>query len=63
MVRRQPFQNINRCRNGPAFAVLHRLRQIELVEQHIAKLLGRIDIEFLAAAFVDFFGFGINLTF
>ncbi len=42
---RQLFQHVLRRRHHLALAILHRLRQIHLVEQHIAQLLRRIDVE------------------
>ena len=59
----QLFQNIDRGRNHLAFAILYWLRKIQSVEQHITKLLGRIDIEFRPAALINFLGFGFDLGF
>ena len=41
----EAFEHIDRGRNCFALAILHRLRQIELVEEHVAELLGRVDVE------------------
>ena len=62
MSQRQLFQDVDRGRNGFAFAVLHRLGQIHLVEEHVAQLLGRIDVELDPAEFVDFAGLGVDFA-
>ena len=50
---RQPFEHIDRRRYGLALAVLDRLRQVQLVEQHVAQLLRRVDVELHARQLVD----------
>ena len=47
------FQHIDRGGDRLALAVLHRLGQVQLVEEHVAELLGRIDVEFDAGVLVD----------
>ena len=58
----EAFEDIDRRRDRLAFAVLHRLGQVELVEENVAELLGRIDVEFDAGEPVNFFGLGVNLA-
>ncbi len=53
MLGRQALQHIRGRRNGFAFAVLHRSRQIQIFEQNLPELLRRIYIEWLAGQFVD----------
>jgi len=42
------LQNILRGRDHLALAILHRLRQEHLVEENIAQLFGRVDVEAMA---------------
>ena len=53
MLSGQSFEHVHRGRDCLALAVLERLGQVELVEQHIAELLRRVDVELEAALFVD----------
>ena len=53
------FQNINRCGYGFSFAIFHRLGQRQLVEQHVAELLGRADVELRPRQRVNLFGLGL----
>src|SRR5579864_1859545 len=62
VVGRKRFKNVHGSRDRLALAVLHRLRQIQLVKQDIAKLLRRIDIELRAAAVIYLFGLELNLA-
>ena len=63
MAGREFFQDINRRGDRFSFAVFRRLRKIQLVEQHVAELLRRIDVEFRSAAVVNFLGLDLNLSF
>ncbi len=58
----QAFEHIDRGRNRLALAVLHRLGQIQLVEEHVAQLLRRIDVELSSAVLVDLVRFGVDLA-
>ena len=58
----QPLQHIHRGRNGLALAILDRLGQVQLVEQHVAQLLGRIDVELEARLVVDLARLGLDLA-
>ena len=62
MISCQRFEHIDGGGNCLAFSVLHRLGQIELVEKHIPKLAGRIDIEVASSLFVNFARFDFNLV-
>ena len=50
---RQLFQHIHGGRNHLAPPILDGLGQVHFVEQHIAQLLGRIDVEAMAGALED----------
>ena len=45
----QAFQHVHGGRDGFTLAVLHGLRQIQPVEQNVAQLAWRVDVEFRAA--------------
>ena len=49
----QAFEHVHGGGDSFPFAVFHRLGQVELVEQNVAKLLGRVDVEFLSGKLVD----------
>ncbi len=59
---REIFQNVHRRRDHLALAVLHRLGQVQFVEENVAQLLGRIDVEFCPGLFVDLAGFDRTLA-
>ena len=58
---RQLLKHIHGSRNYLAPAVLHRLGQVHLVEQHITQLLGRIDVEAMARALENLFAHAMHL--
>ena len=55
MIFGQSFQYIDSGRYGAALAVFHRLGQIHAVEENVAQLLGRADVEFHPGGFVNLF--------
>ncbi len=58
---RQLFEHIHGGRNYFAPSVLHGLGQVHFVEQHIAQLLGRIDVEAMAGALENLFADPVHL--
>ena len=58
----KPLQHIDGGRDGLALAVLHRLGQIQFVKEHVAKLLGRVDVELEARLVVDLARLGFDLV-
>ena len=52
----EAFEHIDGGGDGLALAVLHGLGQVELVEEHVAELLGRVDVELGAALLPDVAG-------
>ena len=55
MILGKGFENIDGGRYNSSFAIFDRLRQIHPVEQNVAELPGRADVELHASRFVDFF--------
>ncbi len=60
VVYRQLFEHILRRRNHLALAVLERLGQAHLVEEHIAELLRRLDIEAMSRLREDLLADAVN---
>ena len=58
----QVFQHIDGGGNGLALAVFHRLGQIHFVEEHVAQLLRRIDVELGSGELVDFACLGLDFA-
>ncbi len=63
MIFGESFENIDGGRYSAAFAVFHRLGQIQFVEENVAELLGRTNIEFASGKLVDIFGLDGDLAF
>ena len=61
MVLGQVFEDVLRGGDDLSLAVLQRLGEVHLVEQHVAELLGRVDVEAVAGAGVDTLGEVVNL--
>ena len=55
------FEDVLRGGDDLALAVLHRLGQEHLVEEHIAELLGGVDVEAMAGVGVDLLGEVVDL--
>ena len=62
VIRCQSFQHIHRRRNLFSLPIFHRHRESELVEQHIPKLLRRIDVELHAATLINVPRLGCGLA-
>ncbi len=60
---RQFLQHVGRGGNRLALAVLHRRRQLQILEQNVAQLLRRADVERLARQRVDLAGEPRDLAF
>src|SRR5580704_14700553 len=56
----QALEHIDGGRDGFPFAVLHGLGQVEFVEEDVAELARRVDVEFEAAMAVDLPGLGVD---
>ena len=61
MLGSQVFQNVDCGRDHLAFSILHWLGQPKLVEEHLAKLPGRVDVELFSSESVDLLCSGITL--
>src|ERR1700733_2985425 len=53
MLFREAFEDIDAGRYLLSLAILHRNREAELVEEDVAELLGRVDVELERATFVN----------
>jgi hypothetical protein len=56
VMRGEVFEHVLRGGDDLALALLGRLGQVHLVEEHVAELLGRVDVEAVAGAGVDALG-------
>ena len=62
MVGGQTFEHIDRGRNGFPLPYFTGFGQIQFVEEDVAQLLGRIDIELSSRRVVNLFAFGIDFV-